>query len=310
MIHKPRQGRALLFECRGQIFFVDSADVHGVHGNRDSLPVPDLDPDCVGLLPNGTRCYDLAGLLGGERRARPRTSRIVVVSCQGGAVGLLTDRIHGPVVYSADRLKDLPQALGDVDHVYSRVLVHEGNAVLGLRLESFHPEGFSGRSRPEPATFEIAEPAHASPDAHNSAARGVLIFKALATSESEPPLYFGLSFTQVAEVVEYPTPQPIAAAPPMVEGLVLWRDRPVTIVSFGARFGGQSTGFRPSRLVIATVGNQLLGIPCSGTQALELPLECTLIDEPTPIAPELCLGAFEMEGSRLVVPNLERSFCR
>jgi chemotaxis signal transduction protein len=65
----------------------------------------------------------------------------------------------------------------------------------------------------------------------------IMVFSVADPRPGEQPLSFGLSISQINEIL-YPLPLlPVPGAPPFVLGLVNWRDRPVPAIDLGARLG-------------------------------------------------------------------------
>jgi chemotaxis signal transduction protein len=102
----------------------------------------------------------------------------------------------------------------------------------------------------------------------------IMVFSVADPRPGEQPLSFGLSISQINEIL-YPLPLlPVPGAPPFVLGLINWRDRPVPAIDLGARLGLVPGETSPSdnwatRLIIVRDKSQVLPAP---SRALPAPV--------------------------------------
>lgn len=125
------------------------------------------------------------------------------------------------------------------------------------------------------------------------------------------PLMYGLSITQVPEILRSLPLTPVPAAPEYVLGLVNWRDRVVPVVDLDARMGLTSSGTTPtydnSRLIIARGRNEtLVSFPIQpSVRALRLPVPHRPVRQMPEIDKNFVRGMVELEDLTLVIPNIQ-----
>ncbi len=140
-----------------------------------------------------------------------------------------------------------------------------------------------------------------------------MIFSTRQAESDEPALSFGLSITQVTEVLRPRPLIPVPTAPPFVLGLINWRDRPVPIIDLDARLGSTASPKSPanghSRLIIArSVGRDaFVGFPIqSVVRTLPLPLPHQASTQTLPIDQTLVKGVVKLEDETLALPDIQR----
>lgn len=82
----------------------------------------------------------------------------------------------------------------------------------------------------------------------------LITFSLPGTELSEPQVKFGLSLTQVPEILRQRAVIPLPGSPDYVLGLILWRQRPILLVDLAARLGlgsaAQNGNLDTSRIII------------------------------------------------------------
>ncbi len=171
----------------------------------------------------------------------------------------------------------------------------------------------SGAENPEPVLSTVAKQAEIElSNAQNlkSSVGRIMVF---STSQEEQALSFGLSITQIPEVLRPLPLTPVPTAPSFVLGLINWRDRPVPVIDLAARLGLESAT-KPvtnghTRLLIARGADQNTFVGFSiqaGVQVLRLPLAHQPASRILPLDQTLVKGAVNIEGKTLVLPDIQK----
>lgn len=137
-----------------------------------------------------------------------------------------------------------------------------------------------------------------------------------APNES-PSLVFGLSLMQVQEISPLLPILPVPNAPNYVFGVANWREVPIPIIDLQTRLGlspqpasAQQIDSK-SRLLIARAQTGWVGIPIHPqVKAFPLPIPYQRHQQRLALEQDLVLGIFDLEGSPLVIPNLEAMLTR
>ena len=251
----------------------------------------------------------------------------------GPAWALLVDRAAQPMEVSADEIIPLPAiAVNPSAEYFQGALKLDRTLMLFLAPERLHPrsptdagEPAGQAASPEPSSDLLpgASPPVGSAGGRSRGPGQILVFRISPPHPSERALSFGLSISQVPEILELPPIVPVPGADPMVLGLVNWRGWPVPVVDLAGRLGLTALPTdEHSRLVIACAtgvsGNGARGT--NGTQAtligllvqpavrvLRLPVAHRPSSQPLPFDSALARTIVETEGETLVVPDLPQT---
>jgi chemotaxis signal transduction protein len=146
----------------------------------------------------------------------------------------------------------------------------------------------------------------------DSEKRQILLFPAPADDRRGFEVSFGLSASQVLEIVLGNSLSPLPFAPKGIAGVLPWRGLPVTVVDLAFLFRlGPKGKFPPARVAIARSlrGDQIMGFAIEDQTAL---LDANLVhqrwQQPLPVAADLILGAYDVDGDLLIVPNCDGLF--
>jgi purine-binding chemotaxis protein CheW len=125
-------------------------------------------------------------------------------------------------------------------------------------------------------------------------------------------LSYGLSVTQIPEILRPLPITSVPAAPDFVLGLVNWRDCPVPVIDLDTRLGlttqANSSSHEKTRLMIARGASQktLIGFLIQpGTRVLRLPIRHQPCTRMPALDQNMVKGVFELENEILVIPDVE-----
>ncbi len=239
---------------------------------------------------------------------------------------LLVDRVSQVMQVTGDHFFPLPPIVINPDTNYFEGIIRlEKDLILFLSPVWLYPdistnagEFQSSSSELQGSSFESQIPrkknvpkSRTTPSPSKIAR--IMIFSTRQTESDEPALSFGLSITQVTEVLRPRPLIPVPTAPPFVLGLINWRDRPVPIIDLDARLGSTSSPKSPangySRLMIArSVGRDaFVGFPIQpAVRTLPLPLPHHASTQTLPIDQTLVRGVVELEDETLALPDIQR----
>jgi purine-binding chemotaxis protein CheW len=119
------------FELEGQTFALEAADVKETVILRDLTRLPGLPATIRGVVNVRSRvlaAVDLRALLHLPAAAAARDEKLLIVGCDGGEFGVLTDRVIGLRSLARVRPRDVP----GLNDKYLRGLADDGTVVLAL----------------------------------------------------------------------------------------------------------------------------------------------------------------------------------
>ena len=280
---------------------------------------------------------------------------------------LLVDRVSRVIQVPADRVIPLPPIVVNPSADYFQgVIKLDEELILFLAPERLHPnaslppappqaggsegrpqaggsegrpqaEGSEGRPQAEGSEGEAREAASPSSRPPTVGAGGqrrsygqIVVFSIAESHLAEQTLSFGLSISQVPEILN-PLPMiPVPAAPAFVLGLVNWRGRPVPVIDLARRLGlapeaAPSANGR-THLIIARDKSYVLPVPNPAEgdsskgesnqgvlvgfpvrpaiRVLRLPIAHRPCRRTLPLDQTLTRGIAELENETLVVPDI------
>ena len=244
--------------------------------------------------------------------------------------GLLVDRVSQVIQIPADHVVPLPSVVVNSRNYFKGVIKLDEELILFLSPERLHPDAPPSVSKPIEAGLASA------PKSPTARARGqrrshgqIVIFSITEPYLVERALSFGLSISQVLEILEPLPMTPVPAAPAFVLGLVNWRDRPVPVIDLANRLGlaglARSNANGRTRLMIARDKDHVLPVRSSEGNALKrgsnqgtlvgflvrpeirllrLPIAHQPSSRPLTLDRVLTRGMVELEKETLVIPDL------
>lgn len=260
---------------------------------------------------------------------------------------LLVDGVSQMVQVPSNCLLDLPPVVINPDEEYFRGLVHlEDESFLLIELEKLHPEAtqdsaskgnandravLSEPMRPM-ANLDVRRERVRSDHVIEHSGQGQIIhFSLEVRQENGKDISFGLSITQVPEILE-PLPMiSVPAAPDYVIGLLVWRGLPVPVIDLVLRMNMEKIVARSdradTRLIVVRdkgydsgsskserdMGNGKRktdrGVLAAfliqpSVQILNLPINNTACSRSIPVAASMNRGMVELEDETLIIPDL------
>ena len=276
--------------------------------------------DPIGWVKSATASIPVFGLA--ERLGRampilhPRQQQIVVIKTSQGLQGFLVDLVSRVISVPVEQVQPLPMLLNNpARRLFKSVVLfkHDGAAdsmslVLSAERLPHNAEPVIPDRRPN-AVADTSSMEDASPVGQTEwlmkSGRIVLFPLARAALDGRAVLC-GLSTAQVVEVSDPRPLVPVPMAPPQIAGFIVWRQKPVPVLRFDARFSPPMES--PTRcLVIVRHAGELLALPTPDVlRARRLPLPHQPCSLPSGLHAEVILGAFQADSEVLVIPNLAR----
>jgi purine-binding chemotaxis protein CheW len=255
--------------------------------------------------------YSLSALLKLPAGQDSPLQRIVVLNSKGGqGWAILVDRVSQPFEIPGNCFFALPAVVMNTPgHCFSSVVRLGDELALMLSVEKLYPE-YQAKAQP------AANPPSSVPEAAlqtsgtrmHSGYNQMIVFSVPSLQAGEHPLSFGMSITQVAEILE-PLPLiPVPGAAAYILGLANWRQEPVAVLDLAQRLGlpTQASG-SAARFLIANTSAGKIGFPIRpGSRVLRLPVVHHPCTQPPAVDWGLVRSLVELENEVLLVPDLRK----
>ncbi len=250
---------------------------------------------------------------------------------KGQPWGLLVDSVSRVIQTSTDNFSLMPPlAIDPTTNYFEGVIRHNESLILFLSPEWLHPHASSplgmaqthqemGQSAKNPVTLQPknGQKRHANssvrPQSVKTKSGQLMVFSTTMPQPGERALSFGLSITQVPELLRPLPLVPVPTAPSFILGLVNWRNYPVPVIDLDTRLGLTPSPSQPlneqTRLMIVRgVGqNKFVSFPIQpGIRALQLPVAHQPSSRTLSLEPGLTHGMVELAQETLVIPNITR----
>lgn len=271
---------------------------------------------------DGVPVYGLAARLGQREETADELRRIVVLNSGKKSWGLMVESVSQVTNVNRASVAPLPAIARDpAKNFFGGVIETDDSLALLLAPERIGPDApnkpdaelASGYAvderdrlspRPQQRT-DIAAPSNIS-----SSPGRILVFSLAEPAPNERALVFGLSVTQVPEVLNPLPVISVPGAPVYVQGIVRWRGLPVPVIDLAARLGLPPVSAQgQTRLMIScgTRKNSLLGFFIRPmVRSLQLPVIHRPSLRDVELEYALIKGLVELENETLVIPDIQR----
>lgn len=238
-----------------------------------------------------------------------QTASIMVLHHQSHPWALMVDRMMGILDAPADTILPVPEMVDRAtNHIFRGIVRVEQELILYLEPERLHPERVNSLPVITDHQFLPRLQTSATSTAPKQRKGQILLFSVGTESPFEHPITFGLSITQVAEILERSAMTRIPMAPKHILGLVNWRNQPVPAIDLGRLFGlGAALFEENTRLLIAQTGveGEFMAIPIQPSVKVQsLPLPYQPSRKEIPLNTTLAKGIFTLRNETLVIPDM------
>ena len=298
-------------------YFVDTSGIRGIQRSEGfSLDDSGNGPDGW-LTGRRTRVpiFFMAGRLGQPNIAVDRPGAILIIDGKPDLWGLAVDRASQVIEVEGDSVLRIPPAVGEAAlGIFQGVVRLADNLALFVSPERLHPDFPAGSSVP---TMPTGSPPRTTSEngTLEAAVRHQRLIAFTLTNEqvTSEQLIFGLSITQVSEMLE---PQPLLRVPnssPSMLGLVRWRDRVVPVVDLGALIGLPATRYEAcERLIVCRApdtGEFFAILASNNVWGEGVPARSRVAMHPEPLDPTVLNSVFDLSSDNLLLlPNLDAMF--
>jgi chemotaxis signal transduction protein len=343
---------------------IQRTDRMRINNEGNTLPDGDREIPVISLIRKLGRSHEGNQSSDGEDQRRGSERIIVFAPPESGRReegiggghkwGILVDRVSQVIEVASDWIHPLPDILVDPSSEYFHGVVKlEDELFLLLSSERLDP--YTRREKhSEEATHQLARidrrPMRPAADlAKGSFARShdvsnrprqMVVFSMEEIDDGDRPLMFGLSITQVPEILESMPMIPVPAGPDFASGLFFWRGVPVPVINLASRMVSDSTSptmpSGPTRLIITRDkangrpnqgrSNSPLGKPSDGEKVesgviaafiiqpniriFHLPFDHRPSTRNLPLNPQMIRGMVELEDETLVIPDIRAILTR
>lgn len=291
----------------GETYALEMSQVQGIH-RTDRLAVDRGPGGQVGALHAGggaVPVYGLAQRLGCPVLPPGGPQNVVVLHAEP-SWGLLVDRVSQAMHVADGQFVPLPELVVPANGGYFRgVLTRSSGLMLVLDPAALSPfaQGAARERRAEKRGLMLPVP-------RANGAGQLVIFSTAVEEPGRRPVRFGLSVTQVAEVLDTQPTVNVPGAPGFVLGLMAWRQHPVAVIDLDRRVGkGGSQSAPTDRVLVAATParDALIAFPVqSAIRTQRLPVAHLPCDRELPIDRAFTLGSFELKNETVSVLDLDR----
>jgi len=256
--------------------------------------------------------FRLAALLERPWVAEQPTGKIIMLKTTAPPWGLLVDRVEGIIEVAAEAVFPLPDMVRHPGTDWFDGLLQYGEALLlSLAPDGLRPTGptyvatpltqaYGGATAPSAPAVAVAP----------GVRRQLLSFSTTSGPTQDASLRFGLSISQVPQVLQAFALTPVPGAVDGVLGLVQWRSGPLAVLDLLRCLGGSPTLVAPEhRLLIAraTATRTFVGIPIlPHVKIHHLPMASRASARTLGLREPFVRGRFDIEHDTLVIPDIDR----
>ncbi len=247
--------------------------------------------------------------------------RVLVLDKTIGDYGLMVDHVLGMIEVEEEQILPLPAVLVGPQRQVLKGLVRTGDRWIfytdpaqlnpEAAAPSAHPQTpnapRAARRLPIPETAGVPGRADGRADGRSH----LMLFSTPGADPREWPVSFGLSVTQVLELVELPEIILIPSAPGFVSGLINWRDHPVPVIDLNARLARDQSAAALSEdcrilIVRATHQEELAGLLIQpDTRVQPLPITHAPSRRELSLDRTMVSGMFELAEATMIIPDLD-----
>ena len=234
-------------------------------------------------------------------------SPILVFDLGDRLLGLMVDRVHQIFQPEPDQIMTMPDAWTSmVSTVYQGVVAFEKNFLLWLAPEKLEEkEEWEEAQAPGPRTGPPKMP-------HTFSNRKPMftLFNTGNRTGGNKPIHYGISISQVGEILELPKVTVLPRSREDVIGMVAWRNKPLPIIDLDKRLslgGFHSTGSARLLVTRTTNPNEYLGIKTQSNLRIQTETsnwkpsrrhhKCNL---------HFVMGIYEGEKDVVIFPDLDK----
>ncbi len=322
-----------------ETYALDMSRVRSIQRTDDLRPNAQLEAKNsapVGWLPNNKGdipVFSLAELLERPYPASPSMGnsntlqRVIVLDTKPQPWALQVDRVLPVAQIPADHVTLLPPIVANPSIDYFQGIINLEQTLMMLLSPAWldsvtpdNPTGYKAKIHPQNITHaDAGKPAANTQESKTyhfnkqiSKSGYMLVFSTTLPQPGERPLSFGLSVSQVPEVLNSLPLVPVPGVLPFVLGLVNWRNRPVPVINLNSRLGLASP-LNPStngqnRLIITrgTTRDTFVGFPIEPEiRMLRLPIAHHPCTRTLPLDQTLTKGSVELENETLAIPDIQ-----
>jgi len=251
--------------------------------------------------------FYLAAQLHPTQEMTPCSGKILVLNTAPHPWGMLVDDVDNVIQVEVEALLPIPPIVGPLARAWFEGVVKlAGGMELVLAPEGLQPETPTASSQPLlfDQTLDMIHSV-ASVSVERGSQRKIVLFSTSPNSD----FTFGLSLTQVPQIMQRLPILPLPGAAPYVLGIAAWRGVPLAIIDLPCLMGDTSAAVATDgRLLIVRVPTQRLciGFPIQPQVSIRtLPLSHHLIDSPMPLQESWVRGKFNLDSTTLVIPNID-----
>jgi chemotaxis signal transduction protein len=303
--------KLVCFEVRGSTYALPLSMIRSIQ-RVESFPVAPAEDGSIGSVAFTGGPIPVFGLpfLDAPSGTVAGVRYVIVIRDYVSLWGLLVDQIVERLSVASDALFPLPRTIGKAGGFFSRVAVLEERILLVLAPESLRNASTSEAEGAQGDEPETPLPSGLKKSTSPPRRRGQLIvFRTGTPPEGEPSYSFGLSITQIAEILRPSVPVPVPGARRGVLGLLPWRGQPLVLLDLNEKLRlARPRPIAEGRFLVVKSrrwDGYVAWAVEGDVRLLSLPVATWPAAAPAPIDAGLVLGQFELPGETIVIPALD-----
>ncbi len=242
------------------------------------------------------------------------SERVVVIKKQDIRMGLLVNSVSGIVEVQQDLVFGIPRiADSNVSDYFDNIAISEDQLYL-----SISPDFIAGRLSDNTIDSEVNETIltqtnkvdQNGTNGRTAGSNQILLFQMLDEVGKLSEYVFGMSISQILQILEPQKILEIPGSPDFVYGLINWRNRPVPVIDLYKRIGFKNSKITDqTRFVVARTltGGHIVCFPVYfDVNVKKLPLPHQKLPLESDIDMSLTKGTFKAEDYSLVIPDMDK----
>lgn len=255
--------------------------------------------------------YSLNNILGTKETVDFKSGRLIIVKKSDLNIGIYVDAVIGIIEVEKERVFELPViASRKLSDYFEKIVVLDDRVLFSLLpeyLEGKVSEDIKSSDADDIKELLVRKTSNGNGDIFN--VQRVLLFKLYDIEQNISEFTFGISISQVLQIIEPVDVLKVPGSKEFVPGLINWRNHPVPLIDISKRLGYKPSDSKlHSRFIIIRTINhdQLIAFPVyEDLTVRKLPFEHSKIELDLSFSNLYSKGAFKIDTGTLIIPGID-----